>query len=56
MGVFVREATFVANLMMIYPKTAFHTWTPGIVLPLVNFVFCPLFPMAASSVQQDMAL
>jgi hypothetical protein len=35
-----REATFVANLMRIYPKTTFLTWKPEIVLPPVNFVFC----------------
>jgi hypothetical protein len=36
----VMEATFVATLMRIYPKTAFLTWKPDMVLPPVNFVFC----------------
>jgi hypothetical protein len=36
----VREATFVAYLMRIYPKTTFLTWRPDMVFPPVNFVFC----------------
>jgi hypothetical protein len=36
----MREATVVANLMSIYPKTTFITWKPDIVLPPVKFVFC----------------
>jgi hypothetical protein len=36
----MREATFVANLASLYPKTTFIIWEPGIILPLVNFIFC----------------
>jgi hypothetical protein len=36
----VRDATFVANLASLYPKTTFITWEPDIILPPVNFIFC----------------
>jgi hypothetical protein len=36
----VSEATFVANLVRIYPNIAFIMWKPDMVLPPVNFVFC----------------
>jgi hypothetical protein len=36
----VSEATFVDNLVRIYPNTTFLMWKPDMVLPLVNFVFC----------------
>jgi hypothetical protein len=36
----VSEATFVANLVSIYPNTKFLMWKPDMVLPPVNFVFC----------------
>jgi hypothetical protein len=34
------DATFVANLLRIYPNTTRIMWKPDMVLPLVNFVFC----------------
>jgi hypothetical protein len=36
----VSEATFVANIVRIYPNTTFLKWKPGMVLPPVYFVFC----------------
>jgi hypothetical protein len=36
----VSEATFVANLVGIYPNTTFIMWKPDMVLPPANFVFC----------------
>jgi hypothetical protein len=36
----VSEATFVANLVRIYPNTTFIMRKPDMVLPPVNFVFC----------------
>jgi hypothetical protein len=36
----VQEATFVANLAILYPKTTFMVWEPEFVLPPVNFIFC----------------
>jgi hypothetical protein len=44
----VSEATCVANLVRICPNTTFLMWSPELVLPSVNFVFCsqwlpPLF-------------
>jgi hypothetical protein len=36
----VSEATFVANLVRIYPSTTFIMWKSDMVLPTVNFVFC----------------
>jgi hypothetical protein len=36
----VQEATFVANLARLYPKTMFMVWEPELVLPPVNFMFC----------------
>jgi hypothetical protein len=36
----VSEATFVANLVRIYPNTTFLMWKPDMVLPPVSFVFC----------------
>jgi hypothetical protein len=39
----VRDATFVDNLVIIYPKTTFIMWEMDIVLTLVIFVFSPLW-------------
>jgi hypothetical protein len=36
----LREATCVAYLMRIYPKSTVLMWKPNMVLPPVNFVFC----------------
>jgi hypothetical protein len=36
----VSKATFVANLVRIYPNTTSIMWKPDMVLPPVNFVFC----------------
>jgi hypothetical protein len=36
----VKEATFVASLSSLYPKTNFLIWEPDLGLPPVNFIFC----------------
>jgi hypothetical protein len=49
----VQEATFVANLVSLYPKITFIVWEPDLVLPPVNFIFCShLLPPLMNNIWQ----